>query len=100
VIVLQGPHCVSSNEAFVQMMAALPTVTTMGANTRGASGNPAPFDLMPDVRVAIPRWQTLTLDGTLLEGRGSDPEVRAEFPAGAFKDADPLLSAAVERLRK
>jgi hypothetical protein len=100
VIVLQGPHCVSSNEAFVQMMAALPTVTTMGSATRGASANPAPFEILPGFFATIPRWQTLALDGTLLEGRGSDPEVRAEFPPEAFRDADPVLAAAVERLRK
>ena len=80
------------------MMAALPTVTTMGANTRGASANPAPFDLYRSVQVTVPRWQTLTLDGTLLEGRGSDPEVRAEFPADAFATSDPLLAAALARL--
>ncbi|MCE9638286.1 MAG: hypothetical protein K8T90_21505 [Planctomycetes bacterium] len=100
VIVLQGPHCVSSNEAFVQMMAALPTVTSMGANTRGASANPTPFDLYPNVQITVPRWQTLTLDGTLLEGRGSDPEVRAEFPAEVFRTADPLLDAALDRLAR
>jgi hypothetical protein len=100
VVVLQGPFCVSSNEAFVQMMGALPNVTTVGLPTRGASANPAPLELLPGVKLWVPRWQALALDGRLLEGTGIAPDVVVQQGGGPRDDRDATLEAALVRLRK
>jgi hypothetical protein len=52
VVCLIGPRAVSSGEGFVQMLKCLPHVTTVGARTRGSSGNPKPFAL-PGVAVTV-----------------------------------------------
>src|SRR5262249_55065658 len=45
VVCVIGRRAVSSGEGFVQMLKCLPNVTTVGAPTRGSSGNPKPFEL-------------------------------------------------------
>jgi len=90
VVVLQGPGTVSSAEGFVLMMRALENVTTVGQPTRGASGNPQPFEILPGTQVFLPTWRRLLPDGTPIEGRGVPPEI--ECPDGeAFARATALL---------
>ena len=96
VVVLQGPYCVSSTEGFLAMMRALPNVTTIGQVSRGASGNPAPFDLLPGVKVWTSRWRSLLPDGTCIEGKGIAPAIVVE---GSHAKSDPTLERALAELR-
>jgi RNA polymerase sigma factor (sigma-70 family) len=100
VVCLLGPGCVSSGEGFAKMLAALPQVTTVGLPTRGSSGNPAAVEVgETGLVVYFSRWVDLLPDGTPIEGKGVPPSVRVEFPAGAYKDADPTLAKGLEVLR-
>jgi hypothetical protein len=101
VVCLIGPRAVSSGEGFVQMLKCLPNVTTVGAPTRGSSGNPKPFQV-PGVDVAVwySRWVDLMPDGTAIEGAGIAPDLAVDAPAGAYQEKDPTWDKAVEVLRK
>ncbi len=77
VAVLIGPTVVSSCESFVLMMKTSPSVTLIGATTRGSSGNPQPIDLGNGVTLLTPSWRDYQPDGTPLEGRGIDPVIAA-----------------------
>ncbi len=101
VAVLQGPACVSSTEGFLLMCAALPRVTRVGTPSRGASGNPAPFEVLPGVTVNVSRWRSLTPAGDCIEGVGVAPDVLVtDPPADAAADADPVLERALDLLRR
>jgi hypothetical protein len=94
VAVLQGPWCMSSCEGFLLMARALPTVTTVGARSRGASGNPKAFTVLPDLVLHASTWRTFPpgSDETI-EGRGVEPEVEVtEVPGGG---KDPVLARAL-----
>jgi hypothetical protein len=101
VVCLIGPRAVSSGEGFVQMLKCLPHVTTVGARTRGSSGNPKPFKL-PGVAVTVwySRWVDLMPDGTPIEGAGIAPDVAVDAPLGAYEKKDPTWDKTVEILRK
>jgi len=96
IALLQGPRCLSSAEGFVLMLRGLPGVTTVGLPTGGASGNPAPFELLPGVRVMTSRWRDLLPGGTPFEGKGIEPSVRVDEPAEAYRTADPTLAKGIE----
>jgi hypothetical protein len=101
VVCLIGPGCVSSGEGFAKMLQCLPQVTTVGAPTRGSSGNPKPFDLPGlDVAVWYSRWVDMLPDGTPIEGRGVVPDVKVEAPRAAYAHGDPTWEKAREILRK
>ncbi len=97
VVVLQGPYCVSSTEGFLAMMRALPGVTTMGLASRGASGNPGRFDVVPGVSVFSSRWRSLLLDGDCIEGKGVAPEIVVE---GSHAKIDLTLERALVELER
>jgi hypothetical protein len=100
VLLLIGERCISSNESFVAMMTGATNVTTMGAHTAGSSGNPVEFKLPLDITVGVPVWITYLPDGTPLDERGIQPQIKFEPQPGAFEgDRDDLLAAALERLR-
>jgi C-terminal processing protease CtpA/Prc len=101
VIVLQGPHCVSSGEGFLMMMRAIGgKVRTVGLPSRGASGNPKPFQLLPDLVVYSSTWRSLLPDGTPTEGVGVPPMERFEAPKEAYLKGDPTLEHALRLLAK
>jgi C-terminal processing protease CtpA/Prc len=101
VVLLIGQKCMSSNESFVGMMTGDPDLTTMGDHTCGSSGNPRMVQLPLDITVSVPRWIDYLPDGTPLDERGFQPQVRFQPEPGAFEGArDDLLAAALERLRK
>ncbi|MBL8862970.1 MAG: hypothetical protein JNK02_13310 [Planctomycetes bacterium] len=101
VAVLQGRRTMSSAESFVAMMAALPTVTTMGDATAGSSGNPELLDCGHGIVVSVPRWNDLDAAGKPIEDVGLPPKVRFQpQPASFTSEADGLVSAALEHLRK
>jgi C-terminal processing protease CtpA/Prc len=101
VVCLIGPGAVSSGEAFVQMMKCLPHVTTVGLPTRGASGNPRPFELEGlGVSVWFSRWVDLMPDDALFEGVGIAPDVKVDAEAKQYTQNDPTLEKALEVLRR
>jgi len=100
VVLLTGRKTMSSCESFVGMMTGGTNVTTMGDATAGSSGNPKIVRLPLDMTVSVPRWIDLLPDGTPLDERGVQPQVRFEPKPGAFEGKhDDLLAAALERLR-
>ncbi|MGD9688614.1 MAG: S41 family peptidase [Phycisphaerales bacterium] len=100
VAVLIGPAVCSSAESLVLMLDANPRATLVGARTCGSSGNPRPVELPNGVVVLLPSWRDYFPDGTLLEGRGIEPEVPVKAEPGSFKDSDPVLDAALRLLRE
>ncbi|MEO1130596.1 MAG: S41 family peptidase, partial [Planctomycetota bacterium] len=83
VVVLMGEACMSSNEAFLMMMAANERVWLVGQPSYGASGNPTAHELDNGVVVSLPSWQSMTADGVPFEGSGLEPDVLA------MRDIDP-----------
>jgi len=101
VVCMIGGKCMSSGEAFVQMMSALPHVTTVGVRTRGASGNPKPIKLanLP-VQVWYSRWVDLMPDGTPVEGAGIAPDITVDLPVCAYQNTDPTWRTALSILQE
>jgi hypothetical protein len=98
VVVLSGPLCMSSCEAFLLMLRGA-GATLVGQRSRGASANPQPFDLGNGLVVYIPSWRATLLDGSPLEGVGVGPDVgiaHAETP----DLADPTLAAGIAAIRQ
>ncbi len=105
VVVLQGPRTLGAAEAFVAMLATIPTVTTMGGPTAGANGTPEPLDLSSSVGfelvVQVPTSNGLDASGKSFADVGLLPKVAfAPKPTSFTSDSDDLLTAALERLRK
>lgn len=100
VAVLIGQRCMSSCESFILMMRHGAGATLVGDRTYGSSGNPKPHELPNGVMVALPSWKDMQPDGTPLEGKGITPDVRVKPKKGDFTDTDPVLDAALARLRQ
>jgi C-terminal processing protease CtpA/Prc len=101
VVCLIGPGAVSSGEGFVQMMKCLPQVTTIGLPTRGASGNPRPFELEGlGMSVWFSRWVDLMPNDSPFEGAGIAPDVSVEGEAKQYALSDQTLEKALELLQK
>ena len=98
VVVLQGRHCVSSTEAFLLMMKAIPTATTVGLPSRGGSGNPRSFRIVPGVTLFASTWQSLTLDDECIEGVGIAPQVTVDERPAKYLHGDPTFEQALELL--
>jgi hypothetical protein len=99
IAVLTGPVIMSSCESFVMMLRQVPGCKVIGEPTQGSSGNPKPHTLTNGVTVYLPSWKDMFLDGSLLEGRGIQPDIlvkRADNAAGQ----DNVLDAALKELRK
>lgn len=100
VALLIGPGCFSSNESFIAAMQTLPNVTTIGATTGGASGNPRFFDLGEGWRYSVPTWIDYTAGKQIIEWRGIKPEMAVAATAADFRRGDdPVLDAALKLLR-
>ncbi|HRX85947.1 MAG TPA: S41 family peptidase, partial [Phycisphaerae bacterium] len=101
VVCLIGHKCMSSGEALVLMFASLPQVTTVGATTRGSSGNPKPVEL-PELHLAVhfSRWEALTPDDKPFEGTGIAPDVPVDAPPAAYDSGDPTWTKGLEILRE
>lgn len=100
VAVLTGPVTMSSCEAFVLMMKQAPDATIIGDTTQGSSGNPRSYDLGNGVAVSLPSWKSMDMSGRELEGVGIEPDIKVSATPADFNNADPVLDAALEHLRK
>jgi hypothetical protein len=98
VVMLIGPLCMSSCDAFALMMRGA-GATLVGQTTRGASGNPQPFDLGNGLVVYIPSWRATQADGTPIEGVGVAPHVEVAHVESADL-ADPTLAAGIAAIAK
>jgi hypothetical protein len=100
VAVLIGQKTMSSAESFALMLSQGPQVTTVGDRTAGSSANPRRFDLPGGIVVNVPRWLDLDPKERPLDERGVQPEVHVETRLSAFRQGDPVMEAALKRLRK
>jgi hypothetical protein len=99
VIVLQGQRTMSSAEDFVLMLSRAPQVTTMGDRTAGSSGNPRLLNAGAGITVMLPRWNDLDAEGKSIDAVGIAPGVVVGVGGDFSGDADPVLAAALKRLR-
>ena len=99
VAVLIGPGVMSSAESFVLMLKQGDRVTLVGAPTYGSSGNPKPFKLENEVEIFIPSWKDMLPDGTCLEGKGIQPDVKVKAKSADFETDDPVIERALKFLR-
>lgn len=99
VAVLTGPANMSSCEAFLLMMKQSPRALLVGSTSYGSSGNPQPHALLPGLVVMLPSWQALGPDGRSFEGEGIAPHLHVATTAADFAERDPVLEAALLRLR-
>jgi len=100
VAVLMGEGCLSSCESFLLMMRHGAKAKLVGDRSFGSSGNPQPHKLPNGVFVFLPSWKDMQPDGTLIEGKGIEPDLAVKPKKGDFKDADPVLDAALKYLRE
>lgn len=100
VAVLMGEGCLSSCESFLLMMRYGAKAKLIGGHSYGSSGNPKAFKLPNEVFVFVPSWKDMLPDGTLLEGKGIEPDIAVKPKKGDFKEADPILDAALTYLRE
>ncbi len=99
VAVLTSRYVMSSNESFVLMMRQAKDCTVVGQRTFGSSGNPKPHDLPNGVKLVVPSWQDLRLDGSCFEGEGLAPDVEVSADAQTLDSKDPILEKALAILR-
>ena len=100
VVALLGQKTMSSAESFALMLAQCPQVTTMGDRTAGSSGNPRRLEPGAGITVNLPRWRDMDPAGKPIEHVGVKPDVALSFRPKEFtSDKDPVLEAALERLR-
>ncbi len=97
--VLMGPANMSSCEAFLLMMKQIKQAQLIGEPSYGSSGNPQPHEIGDGIIVHLPSWQAMLPDGELLEGQGVQPDVLVETEAADFSSEDPVINAALEKLR-
>jgi len=76
-------------------------VTTMGDRTAGSSGNPRRIEAGAGIVVNLPRWLPLDAEGNSLDAVGVPPDVLIKTaPSDFFNMRDPVLAAALRRLRE
>lgn len=101
VVALWGRRTMSSAESLAMMLAQCPDVTSLGDRTAGSSANPTRLDLPGGIQVNLPRWNDMDPEGKPIEDVGFAPDVAVKADAAEFTDErDPVLEAALERLRK
>lgn len=100
VVVLMGKGVMSSCESFVLMMRHGAKAPLIGDTTYGSSGNPKPHDLGNGVTLVLPSWKDMQPDGTVIEGKGIDPDIRVKPAKADFKTSDPVIEAAIKELKK
>jgi carboxyl-terminal processing protease len=100
VVLLQGQKTMSSAESFALMLAQCPQVTTLGDRTAGSSGNPRRVEPGAGIVVNLPRWIDMDPAGKPIDFVGVSPQIKIEAKPDDFSgERDPVLAAALERLR-
>lgn len=100
VIALFGQRCMSSGDELALMLVQCPQVTTLGDRTAGSSAAPERVDVGSGIHVLVPRWNDCDASGEPYEDRGVPVQVPVSNAPELFTlDSDPVLAAALERLR-
>jgi Peptidase family S41 len=94
VAVLTGDFCMSSNEAFVAAMREIPGVTTVGADTRGSTGNPTMVELDDGTQLFLSTWIAYLPDMQVIEDQG----IPVDVPVAWGGPGDPVLDATIDLL--
>ena len=100
VAVLMGPQNMSSCESFLLMMRHGGKARLFGERSWGSSGNPKPVELGHGIIVLLPSWRDMHPDGTLIEGKGIEPDELVQARREDFATSDPVLDAALAWIRK
>jgi hypothetical protein len=100
VICLFGRKTMSSAESMALMFGECPQVTTMGDHTAGSSANPMQLHLPGRITVNMPRWLDMDPSGQPIDEVGVKPDVLVRPALDEFRNDDPVMRAALERLRK
>ncbi|MCD4707693.1 MAG: hypothetical protein K8S62_08130 [Candidatus Sabulitectum sp.] len=92
VYVLQGRGVASSTEMFLCYMGVIPSVTTVGERSYGASGCPVYMTLPNGWQVKVPTWIDYTADMVIIEWTGIEPDVYIDTTLEDFNSGvDPIL---------
>ena len=90
----------STAENFVMYMRVIPTTFTVGDTTGGTVSNPLWRELPNGWTFHVPQSIESTPDGFMAEGKGFPPTLAVTFaPGDAARGVDPILDAALARLR-
>lgn len=101
VVVLTNRVVYSSAENFVLAMHALPTVTTMGDSTGGASGRPLTRELPNGWTYTLSTWVEYTRDRRVFENIGLAPDVYVPTNwADLQRGVDAVMDRAIAALKK
>jgi hypothetical protein len=100
VVLLIGPKVVSSAESFVLMMRYGAKATLIGEPTGGSSGRPVPNELGNGVTVYLSSWEDQLPNGTLLEGRGVQPDIQVKTTLRGLANSDAVLETALQAIKE
>jgi C-terminal processing protease CtpA/Prc len=100
-IALIDGHCFSATDNFLRCLDDLhPRFTTIGRATGGGTGAPREIATLEHsgVRVTLCTMRVLGPKGAIIEGRGTEPDVRITWHPSDHRDGrDPDLAAALAR---
>jgi C-terminal processing protease CtpA/Prc len=101
VVVLTNRIVYSSAEDFVLAMRALPTVTTMGDSTGGASGRPMTRELPNGWTYSLSTWVEYTRDRRVFENIGLAPDVYVPTSWSELqRGVDAVMDRAIATVKK
>jgi hypothetical protein len=101
VAVLTNRVVYSSAEDFVLAMSALPTVTTMGDSTGGASGRPMARELPNGWTYQLSTWVEYTADQRVFENIGLPPDVYVGTDWSELsRGVDAVMDRAIAAVKK
>jgi hypothetical protein len=101
VAILLDADCFSATDIFLAAFAGRPRVTLVGQTSAGGSGRAIAYKLPNSgFTVRLSSMVSFRRDGRLIDGRGIEPDVRAEpAPDDYVGRGDAMLDAALRKLR-
>lgn len=101
VAILLDADCFSATDIFLAAFAGRPRVTLVGQTSGGGSGRAIAYKLPNSgFTVRLSSMVSFRRDGRLIDGRGIEPDVRAEPAADDYVGrSDAMLGAALKKLR-
>lgn len=97
--VLIDTRVMSSGEDLLAALLARGRVVTVGRRTAGASGNPISVRMPGGIRLRFSTGAGITYDGTLIEGRGFEPDIPVAWTIDDVRQGhDPDVAAAIAYL--
>lgn len=93
---LIGKRCMSSAEWFTLMMRSCSNVTLIGDTTRGASANPATFEMSGNIALGVSSWIAYTSDMQPFEDIGITPDILITPENSYDNERDYVLEKAIE----